>query len=131
MRARWLRVYRHSLTRFAAFGLLGLGIDVALLGILLRLTPVAGPVAVTIAFAVTYVINFFLNRAFSFAAHGAVAGQLARFLPQVLLDYLLTIAAVAVLTGWGTPLVPARVIAGGTNATVNYLLYRFWTFSRG
>src|SRR5437762_3494612 len=81
MRARWLRVYRHSLTRFAAFGLLGLGIDVTLLGILLRLTSIDGPVAVTIAFAVTYVINFFLNRAFSFAAHGAVAGQLARFLP--------------------------------------------------
>ena len=126
----WLRLYRHSLTRFAAVGLLGLGLDVTLLALLLRWTPVARPLAVTLAFAATYAVNFTLNRYFSFGAHGSVRGQLLRFAPQVTADYLLTLGSVEALTGLGLGVLVARVLAGGTNAALNYLAYRFWTFRR-
>jgi putative flippase GtrA len=126
----WRRVSRHSFTRFAAFGLLGLGIDVTLLWLLLRFVMTDRAVAVTIAFAVTYGVNFTLNRFFSFAAHAPVSGQLARFVPQVAADYLLTLASVEALAGLGLTIVVARILAGGTNAVLNYLAYRFWTFGR-
>lgn len=126
----WRRVSRHSFTRFCVVGLLGLGIDVTLLWLLLRFVLTDRAVAVTIAFAVTYGVNFTLNRFFSFDAHSPVSGQLARFLPQVAADYLLTLAAVEALAGLGLTIVVARILAGGTNAVLNYLAYRFWTFGR-
>jgi putative flippase GtrA len=54
--------------------------------------------------------------------------QLLRFLPQVSLDLVLTLTAVQLLTGLGVQLLPARVLAGGSNATINYVMYRWWTF---
>ncbi len=126
--SRWNRIWHQTLVRFAAFGVLGLTIDVSLLALLQRYTPVSGLVAVTIAFVVTYGINFVLNRVFSFHARGPVLAQLRRFAPQVTVDYLLTIGAVGVLTHYGVPTLVARVLAGGTNAVFNYLAYRFWTF---
>jgi len=122
------RLWNSSLVRFAAFGLLGLAIDLTLLALLLRFTPASRPVAITVAFLTTYAINFVLNRFFSFDAHGPVLAQLRRFAPQVTVDYLLTLGAVELLTHGGVPVLAARVLAGGTNATFNYLAYRFWTF---
>jgi putative flippase GtrA len=122
------RILRHSFTRFAALGVMGLGVDVALLGILLRFTAASKPVAVTLAFLATYAINFFLNRRFSFSVHGGIERQLARFLPQIVLDYVLMLTAFEVLGALGIGALLARVLAGGTNAAVNYTAYRFWTF---
>jgi putative flippase GtrA len=117
---------------FACFGALGLGFDVGLLWLLVRLTALPQAFAVALAFAATYAINFFLNRRFSFtdqgAAEGRVAGQLVRFAPQVGLDFALTLTSVELLTGLGIALLPARVLAGGTNAVINYTMYRWWTF---
>jgi putative flippase GtrA len=124
------RVYRHSLTRFAAFGALGLAVDLTLLALLHRVTPWPVAVCVTLAFAVTYAMNFALNRRFAFASHGEVSTEAARFLPQVGLDYLLTVAAVETMTSLGLGLLAARFLAGGTNATFNYCAYRWWTFRR-
>jgi putative flippase GtrA len=121
---------RRSFVRFALFGVLGLAFDASLLWLLVTFTPCAQALAVTLAFAVTYLLNFFLNRRFSFAAEGAVGAQLARFVPQVGLDYLLTLTVVETLTGCAVTLLLARVLAGGTNAAVNYTMYRWWTFRR-
>ena len=114
--------------RFAAFGMLGLGIDLALLALLLAVTTLPRVAAITVAFLATYAINFALNRRFSFEADGSLAGQLRRFAGQVAVDYLLTLGAVQSFTALGVPVLAARVLAGGTNATFNYLTYRFWTF---
>lgn len=126
----WRRAYRHSFTRFCAFGLLGLGVDVSLLWLLISTVTTNRPLAVSLAFAATYALNFTLNRFFSFAAHGPVAGQVARFVPQLAADYLLTVGAVEVLTDAGLGILTARILAGGTNAALNYTAYRFWTFRR-
>ena len=134
------RARRHSFARFAAFGVLGLGFDVSLLAELGARTALSRTAAVTVAFGTTYLLNFFLNRRFSFAATGPtgsstedgvpgrLGGQLARFAPQLGLDFVLTLTAVDLLTSLGIAVLVARVLAGGSNAAVNYTMYRWWTF---
>ncbi|MDG4826351.1 GtrA family protein [Asanoa sp. WMMD1127] len=123
--------YRHSLTRFLALAGLGFGFDLALLALLDAVTPLPSAATVSIAFWVTYALNFALNRTFAFHADGhGVRGQFARFAPQVLGDYVLTLVGVTALGALGVGLVPARIIAGGTNLVFNYVLYRWWTFRR-
>lgn len=122
------RISRHSLTRFAVLGGLGLAFDVSLLGLLLTFTPLPDAAALTLAFATTYLLNFFLNRRFAFGAQGHLGQQLVRFAPQVGIDYLLTISAVEIFTRVGLALLTARILAGGTNAAFNYSMYRWWVF---
>jgi len=130
-RGRVTAIARHSLPRFLLLAAIGFAFDLALLALLHRLTPLPNAVSVTLAFWATYALNFALNRHFAFHAHGrAVGPQLARFLPQVLGDYVLTLTAVLALQAIGVPLIVARVIAGGTNLVFNYVLYRWWTFRR-
>jgi putative flippase GtrA len=122
---------RHSLTRFLALAALGFAFDLTLLAILHAATPLPTAATVSIAFWVTYTLNFALNRNFAFHAdRQSVRGQLGRFAPQVLGDYLLTLIGVT-LFGWlGMGLVLARIASGGTNLAFNYVLYRWWTFRR-
>ena len=127
-RARALRVYRSSIARFAVFGALGLAIDVTILMLLRVFTPLPLQAAVIIAFGLTYLINFFLNRKFSFHAGHGVSGQLTKFIPQVTADYALTALGVGFLTGLGMPTFFARVLSASTNAVLNYVAYRYWTF---
>ncbi|MEV4537561.1 GtrA family protein [Asanoa sp. NPDC049518] len=123
--------YRHSVTRFLALAGVGFAFDLTLLAVLDAVTPLPAPATVSIAFWVTYALNFALNRTFAFHASGeGVRGQLARFAPQVLGDYVLTVAGVTALGALGVGLVPARIIAAGTNLVFNYVLYRWWTFRR-
>jgi putative flippase GtrA len=105
-----------------------LAFDVSLLWLLVTFTALPDAVALTLAFATTYLMNFFLNRRFSFGAHGHLGTQLARFAPQVGVDYLLTISAVEAFTRLGVALLAARILAGGTNAVFNYAMYRWWVF---
>ncbi|WP_203718633.1 GtrA family protein [Asanoa siamensis] len=119
------------MTRFLALAALGFGFDLTLLAVLDATTPLPPAATVTIAFWLTYALNFALNRTFAFHANGhGVRGQLARFAPQVLGDYVLTVVGVTALGALGLGLVPARIIAGGTNLVFNYVLYRWWTFRR-
>lgn len=125
---RLLRVYRSSITRFAAFGALGLAIDLTILMLLRVFTPLPLQAAVIIAFALTYLINFFLNRRYAFHAGHGVSRQLTRFIPQVTADYLLTALGVGFLTSLGMPTFTARILSASTNAVLNYVAYRYWTF---
>ena len=126
-----VRAYHHSFARFALFGALGLAFDVSLLWLLVTTTPLANAVALTVAFVTTYLLNFFLNRRFSFGAKAHLGTQLARFAPQVGVDYVLTVSAVETFTRLGVALLVARILAGGTNAAFNYAMYRWWVFRPG
>ena len=126
------RVQRHSATRFLFFSGVGLTFDLSVLWMLRAWTELPLWVAVTVAFVLTYALNFVLNRYFAFAAgHGDVSGQLRRFLPQVLADYLLVVFAVSLLVAVGLPDLVARTLSAATNAVLNYCAYRWWTFRDG
>lgn len=130
-RSRFSRIYRHSLTRFLAFAALGFTIDVTLLFLLETFTSLPLWASVSIAFWITYTVNFVMNRYFAFdAGHRDLSGQLTRYIPQVLVDYGLTVFGVELYTYLGAGLILARVIAGATNAIFNYVMYRWWTFGR-
>jgi putative flippase GtrA len=130
-RGRVTAASRHSLPRFLLLSAVGFAFDLTLLTLLHRLTSLPNAAAVTLAFWATYALNFALNRHIAFGAHGRPMGpQLARFVPQVLGDYGLTLTAVLALQAIGLPLTVARVVAGGTNLVFNYVLYRWWTFRR-
>ena len=117
------------MTRFLGFAAFGFAFDLTLLALLREFTDLPRPAAVSIAFWITYILNFFLNRYFAFdAAHRNLGGQLTRFIPQVLVDYGLTVGGVELYAALGANELVARVIAGGTNAVFNYVMYRFWTF---
>ncbi|GIF47973.1 putative flippase GtrA [Asanoa ferruginea] len=125
------KIYRHSLTRFLALAALGFAFDLSLLAVLHAVTPLPTAATVSIAFWVTYALNFALNRKFAFhAERQSVRGQLVRFAPQVVGDYLLTLIGVTLFGALGMGLVVARVASGGTNLIFNYVLYRWWTFRR-
>lgn len=130
--SRLARAYRHSLTRFLFFSGVGLTFDLTVLLLLRQYTAMPLWAAVTVAFVLTYALNFMLNRWFAFdAAHGHAGGQLRRFLPQVLADYLLVVFAVSVLAALGLPDLVARTMSAATNAVLNYCAYRWWTFRDG
>ena len=127
-----VRVQRHSATRFLLFSGVGLTFDLSVLWLLRTWTELSLQEAVTVAFVLTYALNFVLNRFFAFAAgHGQVSGQLGRFLPQVLADYLLVLFAVSLLVAAGLPDLVARTLSAATNAVLNYCAYRWWTFRDG
>jgi putative flippase GtrA len=133
-RAGWVsRAYRHSGTRFLFFSAIGYSFDVTLLLLLEWAAWFPLLVNVTIAFALTYALNFVLNRWFSFdAAHRNLRGQLGRYIPQVSVDYLLTLGGVAFFAEVvGLPVFAARFLAASTNLVFNYTAYRFWTFRKG
>ncbi|BCB79652.1 hypothetical protein GCM10022251_41110 [Phytohabitans flavus] len=110
---------------------MGFAFDLGLLTLLHHFTSLPNAASVTIAFWVTYALNFALNRHIAFRAHERSVGpQLARFVPQVLGDYVLTLTAVLALQAIGLNLTVARIVAGGTNLIFNYVLYRWWTFQR-
>jgi putative flippase GtrA len=127
-----VRAYRHSALRFLFFSAVGYSFDVTVLLLLERAGWFPLLVNVTIAFVLTYTLNFGLNRWFAFdAAHRDLGRQLGRFIPQVTVDYLLTLGGVALFASvLGLPLFWARLLAATTNLVFNYTVYRFWTFRR-
>ncbi|GAB3513112.1 hypothetical protein GCM10027575_29490 [Phytohabitans suffuscus] len=131
-RQRLALLSEHPLPRFVALAAVGFAFDLTMLALLNRYTPLPDAATVTLAFWATYALNFVLNRRFAFQAdEQAVGPQLARFMPQVLGDYLLTLTGVLALQAIGLPLITARIAAGATNLAFNYTLYRWWTFRRG
>lgn len=129
-RGRVALIAGHSLTRFLAVSTVGYTFDVTVLLLLQGAGLMPRWANVSVSFCVTYALNFALNRWVAFdAAHRDVRGQLRRYLPQVLVDFLLTLGGVELLAGaLGLPLVVARMLAGVTNLTFNYTAYRWWTF---
>ncbi|MGF1663793.1 MAG: GtrA family protein [Kineosporiaceae bacterium] len=127
-----VRAYRHSAVRFLFFSGVGYSFDLTVLLLLERAGRLPLLANVTIAFVLTYALNFALNRWFAFhAAHRDLRGQLGRYLPQVTVDYLLTLGGVWLFAAvLGLPLFWARLLAATTNLIFNYTVYRFWTFRR-
>jgi putative flippase GtrA len=127
-----VRASRHSAVRFLFFSGIGYSFDVTVLLLLERAGWFPLLANVTIAFVLTYALNFMLNRWFAFhAAHRDLGRQLGRYVPQVSVDYLLTVGGVWLFaTVLGVPVFWARLLAATTNLVFNYTVYRFWTFRR-
>jgi putative flippase GtrA len=124
-RARALRV---ALPRYAAVGVLSVGIDVGLLTLLHSVANVELVLATTISFGCALVVNYSLNHVWAFDADGMSWHRLARYAVLVLINYGITVALVTGLTRAGVYYLVAKAIAVAIAACINFTGYRTWVF---
>jgi len=119
-------------TSFVGFALINgftFSVDIVLLALLYRGVGAPHPLAITIGYVVAFGLAFLLNRRFNFHAHGPVAGQVARWVLVVLVNYLaLVLGLGSGLHAIGVPFLLARVIAAGAEALWMYSMMRWWVF---
>jgi len=128
------RPLRHRVpTSFVGFALINgftFSVDLALLALLYRGVGLPHPVAITLGYVVAFGLAFVLNRRFNFHAHGPVAGQVARWIVVVLLNYVVLVLGVGSgLHAIGVPFLLARVVAAGAEAVWMYSMMRWWVFA--
>ena len=118
---------------FVGFALINgftFSVDLALLALLYRGAGLPHPLAITIGYVVAFGLAFGLNRRFNFHAHGPVAGQVARWVVVVLVNYVALVLGVGSgLHAIGVPFLPARVVAAGAEAVWMYSMMRWWVFA--
>lgn len=123
--------YLSSFGQFAAVGLLGMVVNLAILSALVGVgVPEASAVAVAIA--VSMVSNFLLNRRFTFgyARGGRVSTQFLGFVGAcsigALINYAVTLGVHSARPSW--PVQVAAVIGIGAGTIFNYLTNQFLVF---
>ena len=120
-------------TSFVGFSLINgftFSVDLGLLALLYRGVRLPHPVAITIGYAAAFGLAFVLNRRFNFHAHGPVAGQAARWVLVVLVNYVVLVLGVGSgLHAIGVPFLLARVMAAGAEAVWMYSMMRWWVFA--
>lgn len=119
-----------SFVGFAVINGFTFSCDIAVLALLYRGVGLPHPVAITIGYIVGFGLAFFLNRRFNFHAHGPVAGQAARWIVVVLINYVALVLGVGSgLVAVGVPFLLARIIAAGAEAVWMYSMMRWWVFA--
>lgn len=137
VRAIWHLLPRPLRTRvpvsFVGFALINgftFSVDIGLLALLYRGVGLPHPVAITIGYVTAFGLAFVLNRRFNFHAHGPVAGQVARWVLVVLVNYVaLVLGLGSGLHAIGVPFLLARVIAAAAEALWMYSMMRWWVFA--
>ena len=119
-----------SFVGFALINGFTFSVDLGLLALLYRGARLPHPVAITIGYAAAFGLAFVLNRRFNFHAHGPVAGQVARWVLVVVVNYAaLVLGLGSGLHAIGVPFLLARVIAAGAEAVWMYSMMRWWVFA--
>ena len=119
-----------SFVGFAMINGFTFSVDIGLLALLYRGAGLPHPVAISIGYVAAFTLAFVLNRRFNFHAHGPVAGQVARWVLVVLVNYLaLVLGLGSGLHAIGVPFLLARVIAAGAEAVWMYSMMRWWVFA--
>lgn len=120
---------RRSLAGYLVVGGLSFGVDLGLLVTLHGVFGVRLLVASGVAFWCGLAVNFLLNRGVVFP--GGSAGtrtQLLRYLALVAVNFAVTLAVIAALTGLGVAYPLAKAAATGLLVALNYAAYRWWVF---
>ncbi|MPZ65499.1 MAG: GtrA family protein [Pseudonocardiaceae bacterium] len=125
---RMRRVVTPEMVGFALLGLLTFAVDLVLLAVLERWTPLPLPISVTLAYAVAFGLNYLLNRTLNFRSHAPVGPQLARFTLVIGCDFGITLGVTTGLSGLGVDFRIARVVAGACVAVFTYSACRWWVF---
>jgi len=124
---RWLK--------FSAVGLLGMAVQLAVLGVLIR-TGLHYLLATAIAVETALLHNYCWHRRWTWADRsvtpGAAAGRLLRFhVANGLVSIASNLLWMRLLTGvWGIPAIPANLLAIGATSLLNFTLGERWVFKR-
>jgi putative flippase GtrA len=121
--------------RAARFVIAGGAMAIFYLGLTSILTLVGMPfqAALIVSFAAAVVVHFTLQRLFVWSHHGEYAlpmrGQLRRYLPLVIVQYITTAVATAILPKWlGFPVLPVYIGFALCYALFNFLFFRARVF---
>lgn len=119
-----------SFVGFALINGFTFSVDVGLLALLYRGVGLPHPIAITIGYVAGFGLAFVLNRRFNFHSHGPVAGQVARWVLVVAVNYVaLVLGLGSGLVLIGVPFLLARLIAAGAEAIWMYSMMRWWVFA--
>lgn len=121
MTRRWLK--------FSAVGLIGLGVQLAVLALLTKLG-MNYLAATAIAVEIALLHNYAWHRRWTWADRPAASGRLLRFhLANGLISLASNLVWMRVLTGaWGIPPVPANLVAIAATSLMNFALGDRWVF---
>ncbi len=117
-----------ELLGFSLLGMLTFAVDLVLLAVLERATPLPLPVSVTVAYAVAFGLNYVLNRTLNFRSHAPVGPQTVRFALVVGCDFAITLGVTTGLSALGVDFRVARIVAGACVAVFTYSACRWWVF---
>lgn len=122
MTQRWLK--------FSAVGLIGMGVQLAVLAILLRWRA-HYLLATALAVEIALLHNYVWHRRWTWAGREQGRASLLRFhLANGLLSLVSNLLWMRLLTGWwGMPAVPANVLAITATALLNFSLGERWVFA--
>jgi putative flippase GtrA len=123
--ANWLQLLR--------FGIVGASGYVVNLGTFAAMVGAGGldhRAAATLAFLTAVTNNFVWNRSWTFRVqHGHIPHQAVRFFIVSVAGFLLNLAVLELLvSGWGSPELPAQATAVALVMPMNFLGNRLWTF---
>jgi putative flippase GtrA len=123
------RVVAPNLVGFALLNGTTFAVDLGLLALLHGTVHWPLPLAFTCAYAVAFGLGFALNRVLNFRSHAPVGGQLGRYLPIVIANYLVWVLGLGDgLAAAGLDYRLARVVAGLAEAAFLYCALRWIVF---
>lgn len=125
---RWVP---HTAIGYLMINALTFSLDVSLMTLAYKVGHLPYPVAVSIGYVIALALAYLLNRAFNFSSHGAVGGELVRYVVVVVINY----AALVVGISWlgvklGLQFQVSRVVASCAEAAFMYCALRWVVFRR-
>lgn len=122
------RAIPRDMVGYVILGLVTFVLDLILLLLLHRFTPLPLSVTVLIADGSAWALNFWLNRTLNFRSESRMGPQAARYSLVICGELAISASVTTLLAGVGTPLPLARIIAGACVTCFGYLTCRFWIF---
>jgi putative flippase GtrA len=115
---------------YLTVGVLGFAVDFGLLVLLREMFRTPIWLAATVAFWSSLAVVFLTNKYVIFGTRGAGHRQLARYLTLLGINYLVTLAVIALAERVGVGYQVGKVVAVAMTTVWNYLAYEFWVFRR-
>lgn len=125
----WLRrAVPADMVGYLVLGVVTFAVDVVLLVLLDRFTPVSQPVCVVAADTLAWALHFRLNRTLNFRSCAPAGPQALRYGVLVCVCLAISAAVTSGLADLGADLAVARMVAGGCVTTCGYVACRWWVF---
>ncbi|HYZ07365.1 MAG TPA: GtrA family protein [Pseudonocardiaceae bacterium] len=125
----WLRrAVPADMVGYLVLGVVTFAVDVVLLVLLDRLTPLPLPVCVVTADTLAWALHFQLNRTLNFRSRAPAGPQALRYGVVVCGCLAISAGVTSGVAELGAHLAVARLVAGGCIAACGYVACRWWVF---
>lgn len=122
------RAVPDDMVGYVALGLVTFAVDVALLVMFDRLTPVPLAIAVVISDLLAWGLHFQLNRTLNFRSQAPMGPEAMRYGLLVVACLALSAGITTAAAALGVGVAVSRIVAGGVLALFGYAACRWWVF---